>query len=82
MDEARTRAGGGAGLGLANARDTSPRHGGTIAVADSPTGDSPTGARFVVNLPAAPDVDDGRADGGGADNVPGGQPAAAETTRP
>ena len=49
LDEARTQADGGAGLGLAIAHDVVVAHGGTIAIADSPIG----GARVVVTLPAA-----------------------------
>ena len=49
LDEARTQADGGAGLGLAIAHDVVVAHGGTIAIVDSPIG----GARVVVTLPAA-----------------------------
>jgi signal transduction histidine kinase len=49
LDEARTQADGGAGLGLAIAHDVVVAHGGTIAVMDSPIG----GARVVVTLSAA-----------------------------
>jgi signal transduction histidine kinase len=49
LDEARSANAGGAGLGLAIARELTERHGGTIAV-DPHHGD---GARFVVSLPAA-----------------------------
>ncbi len=48
-DEARDRDGGGAGLGLAIARDVVTRHGGTIALDPSANG----GARFVIRLPLA-----------------------------
>jgi signal transduction histidine kinase len=40
LDEARTRDAGGSGLGLAIARDIAARHGGTVAVVDSPGGAS------------------------------------------
>ena len=49
LDEARGRDEGGAGLGLAIARDVARRHGGTLMVADSPAG----GALFVLRLPSA-----------------------------
>ncbi len=46
LDEARSATTGGAGLGLAIARDIAEHHGGTVVV--DPTD---TGARFVVTLP-------------------------------
>ncbi|WP_420823512.1 sensor histidine kinase [Streptomyces natalensis] len=49
LDDARSRDDGGAGLGLAIARDIVRRHGGDIAVRQSPGG----GAVFQVRLPAA-----------------------------
>ncbi|MFD7595618.1 ATP-binding protein [Kitasatospora sp. NPDC059812] len=49
LDEARTRDTGGAGLGLAIARDLATRHHGTLALADSPAG-----ARFLLRLPLPP----------------------------
>ncbi|MFH8794672.1 sensor histidine kinase [Streptomyces sp. NPDC017941] len=49
LDDARSRDEGGAGLGLAIARDVAARHGGTLTVDDSPGG----GAVFVLRLPAA-----------------------------
>jgi signal transduction histidine kinase len=45
LDDARSAQDGGAGLGLAIARDIAVRHGGTVAV------DGPPGARFVLLLP-------------------------------
>jgi signal transduction histidine kinase len=47
LDEARARDDGGAGLGLAIARDVAARHGGTLTVRDAPTG----GALFELRLP-------------------------------
>ncbi|MEU6351262.1 HAMP domain-containing sensor histidine kinase [Streptomyces sp. NPDC047072] len=49
LDEARARDDGGAGLGLAIARDVAVRHGGTLTVRDAPTG----GALFELRLPIA-----------------------------
>lgn len=48
LDDARTRDGGGAGLGLSIARALARAHGGDLVV-----GDSASGARFVLTLPAA-----------------------------
>jgi signal transduction histidine kinase len=48
LDGARARHAGGAGLGLAIAREIVARHGGTLAVDDLAAG-----ARFVVRLPAS-----------------------------
>jgi len=47
LDDARSRDEGGAGLGLAIARDVAVRHGGTLTVRDAPTG----GALFELRLP-------------------------------
>ncbi|MGW8379678.1 ATP-binding protein [Streptomyces sp. ODS28] len=54
LDDARSRDEGGAGLGLAIARDVARRHGGTLTVADSDLG----GARFLLRLPEARDSRD------------------------
>ncbi|MEV0037591.1 HAMP domain-containing sensor histidine kinase [Streptomyces sp. NPDC050804] len=51
LDDARSRDDGGAGLGLAIARDVAERHGGTLTAANSPTG----GAHFQLTLPPAHD---------------------------
>ncbi|MFH0521989.1 sensor histidine kinase [Streptomyces sp. M41] len=48
LDEARSRDDGGAGLGLAIARDVAVRHGGTLTVGRAPTG----GALFELRLPS------------------------------
>ncbi|WP_367124115.1 sensor histidine kinase [Streptomyces phytohabitans] len=49
LDDARTRDEGGAGLGLAIARDVALRHGGTLTVTGAPEG----GALFALRLPVA-----------------------------
>lgn len=49
LDEARSRDDGGAGLGLAIARDIAVRHGGTLTVGRAPAG----GALFELRLPQA-----------------------------
>ncbi|MGW0964827.1 sensor histidine kinase [Streptomyces sp. NPDC002516] len=49
LDDARARDDGGAGLGLAIARDVALRHGGTLSVGEAPSG----GALFELRLPAA-----------------------------
>ncbi|MFT2017827.1 sensor histidine kinase [Streptomyces sp. 796.1] len=49
LDDARSRDDGGAGLGLAIARDVVVRYGGALTVRDAPGG----GACFVVRLPCA-----------------------------
>ncbi|MFI5983714.1 sensor histidine kinase [Streptomyces sp. NPDC051555] len=48
LDDARSRDHGGAGLGLAIARDVTAHHSGTLTAQDSPRG-----SRFVVRLPLA-----------------------------
>jgi signal transduction histidine kinase len=50
IDEARGRTDGGAGLGLAIAREVARAHGGEVRCDDSPRG----GARFTVTLPVPP----------------------------
>jgi signal transduction histidine kinase len=47
LDDARTAGTGGAGLGLAIARDIAERHGGTLSLEP----DGTPGARFVLRLP-------------------------------
>lgn len=47
LDDARSRDGGGAGLGLAIARDVAVRHGGSLTVGTAPEG----GALFELTLP-------------------------------
>ncbi|MEV0322001.1 HAMP domain-containing sensor histidine kinase [Streptomyces sp. NPDC050658] len=49
LDDARTRDDGGAGLGLAIARDVAARHGGTLTVREAPGG----GALFELRVPVA-----------------------------
>lgn len=60
LDDARSRDEGGAGLGLAIARDVATRHGGTLRVVE--------GSRFVLRLPAA-----GRRGGGDGEDEAGQQ---------
>lgn len=50
LDESRARDDGGAGLGLAIARDIATRHGGTLTIDDAPGG----GALFELRLPLRP----------------------------
>ncbi|MFF1354278.1 ATP-binding protein [Streptomyces sp. NPDC058297] len=52
LDDARARDDGGAGLGLAIARDVAVRHGGALTVRSSPAG----GALFELRLPVAPEA--------------------------
>jgi signal transduction histidine kinase len=52
LDAARSRDDGGAGLGLAIARDVAARHGGTLTVGEAPAG----GALFELRLPRAWDL--------------------------
>ena len=49
LDDARAAGSGGAGLGLAIARDIAERHGGRLRL----DGDGSAGARFVLTLPVA-----------------------------
>jgi signal transduction histidine kinase len=49
LDAARSRDAGGAGLGLAIARQVAQNHGGRLTIEDSAEG-----ARFVLRLPLAP----------------------------
>ncbi|MGW4435064.1 sensor histidine kinase [Streptomyces sp. NPDC004596] len=49
LDDARARDDGGAGLGLAIARDVARRHGGTLTAGEAPSG----GGLFELRLPAA-----------------------------
>jgi signal transduction histidine kinase len=58
LDDARARADGGAGLGLAIVAEVVAAHGGTVEVVDGPLG----GALFLVRLPLpAEEADDARA---------------------
>ena len=50
LDDARSAGDGGAGLGLAIAREIAERHGGTLTLAANGT----SGARFVLRLPFQP----------------------------
>ncbi|MFD7260369.1 sensor histidine kinase [Streptomyces sp. NPDC059874] len=69
LDDARSRDHGGAGLGLAIARDLTAHHGGTLSAEDSPSG-----ARLVVRLPLAAALSAGTA--------PKGPAAPASRSRP
>jgi signal transduction histidine kinase len=55
LDDARTAGTGGAGLGLAIARDIAERHGGTLTL----TSGESSGARFVLRLSVAQEGDEG-----------------------
>jgi signal transduction histidine kinase len=55
LDEARSRDDGGAGLGLAIARDVAERHGGTLTVGQAREG----GALFTLRLPGRSRQGDG-----------------------
>ncbi|WP_169983519.1 cell wall metabolism sensor histidine kinase WalK [Microbispora sp. H10836] len=57
LDAARSRDAGGAGLGLAIARQIAETHGGSLGIEDSPVG-----ARFVLRLTAVPATAAGPAD--------------------
>ncbi|RYJ27695.1 putative two-component sensor kinase [Streptomyces sp. L-9-10] len=65
LDDARSRDDGGAGLGLAIARDVAARHDGTLTVGRAPEG----GALFELRLPRPDDADPGSTGnpGSGAD---------------
>ncbi|QKW54785.1 HAMP domain-containing histidine kinase [Streptomyces buecherae] len=63
LDDARSRDDGGAGLGLAIARDVVARHGGTLTVREAPAG----GACFEVRLPGAAPAGAPGARGAGAE---------------
>ncbi|MER5776700.1 ATP-binding protein [Streptomyces sp. NPDC002039] len=70
LDDARSRDQGGAGLGLAIARDLAAHHGGSVAAEPNPRG-----ARLVVRLPSEPSESvpgrrGGRAGGSGTDTAP------------
>jgi signal transduction histidine kinase len=59
LDDSRTNATGGAGLGLAIVRELVRRHLGTVTLADATHGDPSHGLRVEVRLPFAPDVEPG-----------------------
>ncbi|MFD7709847.1 sensor histidine kinase [Streptomyces sp. NPDC059786] len=71
LDDARSRDDGGAGLGLAIARDVARRHGGTLTVREAPGG----GALFELRLPA------GRSPAGGGPAATDGRAARADAPR-
>ncbi|WP_329391236.1 ATP-binding protein [Streptomyces sp. NBC_01351] len=73
LDDARSRDHGGAGLGLAIARDLTAHHGGTLTAEDAPSG-----ARLVVRLPLAPTTPSALS----APTAPKGPPAPASRSRP
>jgi signal transduction histidine kinase len=61
LDDSRTASTGGAGLGLAIARDIAERHGGTLTLAEGGS----AGARFVLRLPVVQAHRNGRITGSG-----------------
>ncbi|MEU1282506.1 HAMP domain-containing sensor histidine kinase [Streptomyces sp. NPDC005805] len=65
LDDARSRDEGGAGLGLAIARDVARRHGGTLTVSRAPEG----GALFELRLPVEADASREPASGQGPSAV-------------
>jgi signal transduction histidine kinase len=65
LDDARARDEGGAGLGLAIARDVARRHGGTLTAGEAPSG----GALFTLSLPTATVPPQRTRDAGGGSGV-------------
>jgi signal transduction histidine kinase len=64
LDDARSAGDGGAGLGLAIARDIAVRHGGELELASA----APAGARFVLTVPTAGPVASPHAEHQGAES--------------